>query len=200
MLSGHCPPCCSWFLFGSWWCWWWWNEYGMEDNNMHCSFNQWTTNKKSLPNLPELCHEYWITTTIITWQSLEQFDLRVLLCGEILSKPWVLGSLFDSKGLEICFRWLWPRFLWKESWVEVNRSGGALWGLGTRRVTISQAREWDSLCQSHTSWEWIASNSLVSQGQIIRRFYRFSRQESVPFLSSTWHLDTPFKYMNFHSI
>ena len=47
----------------------------MEDNNMHCSFNQWTTNKKSLPNLPELCHEYWITTTIITWQSLEQFDL-----------------------------------------------------------------------------------------------------------------------------
>ena len=55
---------------------------------------------------------------------------RVLFCGEISSQPWVLGSLFDSKGLEICFRWLWPRFLWKESWVEVNRSGGAFMRLG----------------------------------------------------------------------
>ena len=173
----------------------------MEDNNMHCSFNQWTTNKKksaqpswTLPWILNNHNHHNVAKFGTVWSH------RVLFCGEILSQPWVLGSLFDSKGLEICFRWLWPRFLWKESWVEVNRSGGALWGLGTRRVTISQAREWDSLCQSHTSWEWIASNSLVSQGQIIRRFYRFSRQESVPFLSSTWHLDTPFKYMNFHSI
>ena len=108
---------------------------------------------------------------------------RVLLCGEILSKWRVLGSLFDWKGLEICLRWLWPRFLWKESWREVNRSGGALWGLGTRRVTISQAREWDSLCQSHTNWEselpqihlFLKAKefviSIVCQGKRVCHFY-----------------------------